>query len=320
MQISLANFLKRLSNVCLGTQNTASFAHAGARHRAGWLPCCPAPPLRDAPQRLCACAAASRARTCGASVFSKTTMIFFSGSGRAAWLHHLLFWQVTHFILYGEEERRKQDHGKRNGGKKKKATLYIWEEERRKEDHGKRERRTQLHCIFALIVPPNCCCVTGSRLSAVLLASVAVLLTVLYGHGRTPIEALNRRSTASPRSPGRSPSSHSPGVRRAARCRRSFLPNSRKLWGLSPDRLRGGPGRPEVRFHEGFHQGSTRVHEVLRGLRGGASTPHAVGDITRAFSSPRPPRFVGKGWEAGANGNLETKKQARHLPRRSLLF
>ena len=48
----------------------------------------------------------------------------------------------------------------------------------------------------------------------------------------------------------------------------SVLPNSWKLWGLSPNRLRGG-----VRFHD---QGSTRVppgfHEVLRGLRGGAST------------------------------------------------
>ena len=30
-------------------------------------------------------------------------------------------------------------------------------------------------------------------------------------------------------------------------------------------------GDPEVRFHEG-PRGSTRVHEVLRGLRGGAST------------------------------------------------
>ena len=38
-----------------------------------------------------------------------------------------------------------------------------------------------------------------------------------------------------------------------------FFPNSWKLWGLSPDRLQGGPGRPGGKVARGFHQGSTRV-------------------------------------------------------------
>ena len=38
-----------------------------------------------------------------------------------------------------------------------------------------------------------------------------------------------------------------------------FFPNNCKLWGLSPDRLRGGPGRPWDKVPPGFHEGSTRV-------------------------------------------------------------
>ena len=55
----------------------------------------------------------------------------------------------------------------------------------------------------------------------------------------------------------------------------AFSPTAEKLWGLSPDRLRGGPGRPPGKVPQGFLQGSTGLpgfHEVLRGLRGGAST------------------------------------------------
>ena len=47
--------------------------------------------------------------------------------------------------------------------------------------------------------------------------------------------------------------------------------------------VRGGPA---VRFHEGSTRVPPAFHEVLRGLRGGASTkksPHAVGDITWAY-------------------------------------
>ena len=47
----------------------------------------------------------------------------------------------------------------------------------------------------------------------------------------------------------------------------SAFPQQMKDWGLSPDRLRGGPGLPRGKVPQGFHQGSTRVprgfHQVL---------------------------------------------------------
>ena len=63
-----------------------------------------------------------------------------------------------------------------------------------------------------------------------------------------------------------------------------FFPPTAESFGVSAQIgsgvVRGGP---EVRFHEGSTRDPPWFHEVLRGLRGGASTkiaPHAVGDIT----------------------------------------
>ena len=62
-----------------------------------------------------------------------------------------------------------------------------------------------------------------------------------------------------------------------------FSPPTAESFGVSAQIgsgvVRGGPEVRFYGFHEGstrvprrFHQGSTRVHEVLRGLRDGAST------------------------------------------------